>query len=98
VFQQVEAAMHRGDEGRGLAREYREGKVVEMEMQNIEFAVHGVHAGTGGPVRLLKPIADYYYPQYVGAHVDLVKTMTTVARVEFDGRPALKLQLRAWFS
>jgi hypothetical protein len=37
VLRQVEAAMHGGDEGRGLAREHRERKIIEVEMQHVEF-------------------------------------------------------------
>ena len=64
-------------------------------LQNIEVRVHGVDAGTGEPVRLPKPIADYYNPKYVGAHVDLVKSgLTFPTHVVFDGRESMTLNVQ----
>lgn len=78
-------------------------------LNNIEFAVFGVDVGSGGPVQLPKPVADYYFPAYVGAHVDLVKsglsfpthlvfdgreTMTLNLQPQTNGRPATKLHVR----
>src|SRR4029079_10849054 len=65
-------------------------------LEDIDFKVHGVHVGTGGPVRLSKPVADYYSPHYVGAHVDLVKSSVTFPyNVVFDGRERITLNLQS---
>lgn len=64
-------------------------------LNNIDFVVHGVHAGSGGPVRLQKPVKDYYYPAYIGAHVELVKSgMTFPGAVVFDGREKMTLEIQ----
>lgn len=72
---------------------YRENSFGHLEW--IDFHVHGVHAGTGGPFRLPKPISEYYNPLYIGAHVDLVKNgLTFPATLVFDGRERFSLQVK----
>jgi hypothetical protein len=64
-------------------------------LSGIDFTFFGAHAGPGGPVRLPRPIAEYYNPLYVGAHVDLVKTgLTFPATVVFDGRERMTLNVQ----
>lgn len=76
-----------------VQRFYRENSFGALS--GIDFAVFGADAGPGGPVRLLKPIADYYNPLYVGAHIDLVKTgLTFPATLVFDGRERMTLNVQ----
>ncbi|WP_047192239.1 hypothetical protein [Microvirga vignae] len=61
----------------------------------IQFDIHGVHHGKGGPVPLPKPIADYFFPLYVGAHVDLIKSgLTFPATLVFDGRERMTMTIQ----
>ena len=66
------------------------------QLTDITFDVFGVDAGPpGGPLRLPRPIKDYYYPAYVGAHVDLVRTtLPPSGRIVFDGRERLTLTVK----
>lgn len=77
-----------------VQRYYRENSFGELT--DFEFVVHGVDVGSGGPVRLPKPVKDYYYPAYVGAHVDLVKPgLAFPATLVFDGREHLTLNVQS---
>ncbi|MEO8250421.1 MAG: hypothetical protein ABI589_13750, partial [Burkholderiales bacterium] len=72
---------------------YRENSFGLLEY--IDFDVHGVDLGSGGPIRLPKPISEYYNPAYVGAHVDLVKTgLSFPATIVFDGRERMTLEVK----
>lgn len=64
-------------------------------LSGIDFTVFGVHASPGGPVVLPKPVAQYYSPVYVGAHVDLVKSgLAFPASLVFDGRERMTLHVQ----
>jgi hypothetical protein len=69
---------------------YRENSFNKLTV--TEFDVFGVQAGSGGPVRMSTPIAERYLPDYVGAHVDLVKTgLTFPVSLVFDGRERMSM-------
>ena len=66
------------------------------QLKDIVFEMFGVDSGPkGGPLRLPRLIKDYYNPQYIGAHVDLVKTgLTFPVKLIFDGRESLTLEVK----
>lgn len=65
-------------------------------LEDLAFETFGVHTGpAGGPLQLPKTIHDYYYPPYVGAHVDLVKSVAGFPEtIVFDGRERVTLDVR----
>jgi hypothetical protein len=73
-----------------VAEYYRE--VSFNALKDVQYSVYGVDAGPGGPLRLPRPISDYYYPPYIGAHVDMIKSgLTFPASIVFDGRESMTL-------
>lgn len=65
-------------------------------MTDVFFDMFGVDQRPGGgPLRLSRKIADYYYPGYVGAHVDFVKNVSSLpATLVFDGRERITLDVQ----
>lgn len=64
-------------------------------LKDIQYSVYGVDVGTGGPLHLPRPIASYYNPAYVGAHVDMRKAgLTFPATLVFDGRERMTLDVK----
>ena len=73
---------------------YRE--VSFNKLTNVNFFVYGVNGvGTGGPLRLPKPVAEYYNPPYIGGHIDLIKPgLSFPATLVFDGRESMTLNVQ----
>jgi hypothetical protein len=66
------------------------------QLKDITFDLFGVDAGPGGgPLRLPRPISEYFNPAYIGAHVDLRKDgVAFPLHVVFDGRERLTLDVK----
>lgn len=64
-------------------------------LKDVNVSVFGADVGpAGGPLKLPRPkLADYYWPAYIPARVELVKSGATPgSAVVFDGRESLTLE------
>lgn len=67
------------------------------KLENVNISIFGVDYGpTGGPLTLPRPqLADYYFPKYDPARVELVKNgVNASSEIIFDGRESLTIEAK----
>ena len=66
-------------------------------LKDVSIKIFGIDIGpTGCPLKLpRKKIADYYWPEYIPAKLELVKSgVSTASKIVFDGRESLTIEAK----